>query len=73
VSCPIWEWQEHLPQTDDRRSADVVDAVVPLADGLLMPREAPGLGIALDDEGLAKHPPRQPPVAPSESGRVWSR
>jgi galactonate dehydratase len=73
LSCPIWEWQEHLPQTDDPRSADVVDAVVPLVDGLLLPADAPGLGIALDDRGLAKHPPRRPPVARSESGRVWSR
>jgi galactonate dehydratase len=73
LSSPIWEWQEHLPQGDDPRCADVVDAVVPLVDGLLVPADAPGLGIALDDEGLSRHPARQPTIARNENGRVWFR
>ena len=62
-----WDWQEHVPQFDDPRCADVVDAVVQLVDGLLVPPDRPGLGIELDDVGLLKHPPR-PPVMGSALG-----
>jgi len=55
-----WDWQEHVPQDDDPRCADVVDAIVPVVDGLLIPPARPGLGIELDDVGLAAHPPRTP-------------
>jgi galactonate dehydratase len=56
MCSPAWEWQEHVPQDSDPRCAEVVDAVVPLVDGWLVPPDAPGLGIALDDAGLARHP-----------------
>lgn len=55
-----WDWQEHVPQYDDPRCADVVDAIVPVVDGLLVPPDRPGLGIELDDAGLVAHPPRTP-------------
>ncbi len=55
-----WAWQEHVPQFDDPRCVDVVDAVVPVVDGLLIPPDRPGLGIELDDVGITAHPPRTP-------------
>jgi galactonate dehydratase len=73
LSCPVWEWQEHLPQADDPRCADVVDAVVPLVDGLLRPADAPGLGIALNDAGIARHPPRPPALERDPDNRVYFR
>jgi galactonate dehydratase len=56
VASPGWEWQEYVPQADDPRCRDVVDAVVSLRDGWLLPADRPGLGIELDDAGLAAHP-----------------
>jgi galactonate dehydratase len=56
MSVPNWELQEHVPQ-DEPRWTDVVDRVIEVRDGYLIAPERPGLGIALDDEGLAKHPP----------------
>lgn len=75
LASPGWEWQEHVPQDTDPRCAEVVDAVVPVVDGWLMPPDAPGLGICLDDEGLARHPARPPgiAVATRESGAVAFR
>jgi len=56
VASPGWEWQEYVPQADDPRCRDVVDAVVPLRDGWLVPPDRPGIGIDLVDAGLAAHP-----------------
>ena len=43
-----------------RRSqwTDLVDHVIEVRDGYLLAPERPGLGIELDDAGLARHPPR---------------
>lgn len=75
VSSPGWEWQEHLPQDDDPRCSDVVDAVIPLVDGWLLAPDAPGLGIELDDAGLASHPAEPPgfEVPLRDSGAVAFR
>ena len=56
MSAPNWELQEHVPQ-DDARWTDLVDSVIEVRDGYLIAPDRPGLGIDLDDAGLAKHPP----------------
>jgi galactonate dehydratase len=56
MCVPNWELQEHVPQ-DEPRWTDLVDHVIEVRDGYLHAPERPGLGIELDDAGLAKHPP----------------
>lgn len=56
MCTPNWELQEHRPQSESW--TDLVDEIVPVRDGYLIPADRPGLGISLDDAGLAKHPPR---------------
>ena len=56
MCTPSWEAQEHRPQ-DDPAWTDLVDSVIELRDGYLMPPDRPGLGIHLNEEGLAKYPP----------------
>jgi galactonate dehydratase len=56
MCVPNWEVQEHVPQ-NEARWTDIVDQVIEVRDGYLIAPERPGLGIALDDAGLAKHPP----------------
>jgi len=56
ICVPNWELQEHVPQ-DQPRWTDVVDRVVEVRDGYLLAPDRPGLGIDLDDAGLARHPP----------------
>jgi galactonate dehydratase len=56
MCVPNWELQEHVPQ-DQPRFTDLVDHVIDVRDGYLLPPERPGLGIELDDAGLARHPP----------------
>jgi galactonate dehydratase len=56
MAVPNWELQEHVPQNDPRWS-DLVDQVIEVRDGYLIAPERPGLGISLDDAGLARHPP----------------
>jgi galactonate dehydratase len=56
MCVPNWELQEHVPQ-DEPRWTDLVDHVIEVRDGYLQSPERPGLGIELDDAGLAKHPP----------------
>jgi galactonate dehydratase len=56
MCAPTWELQEHRPQ-DAPAWTDLVDAVIEVRDGYLVPPDRPGIGIALDDAGLAKHPP----------------
>lgn len=69
VSSPIWEWQEHLPGADTPGCADVVDNVVELVDGWLLAPDAPGLGLALNEAGVAKHPPTVPTAQIAEPRR----
>ena len=57
VAVPNWEVQEHVPQ-DEPRWTDLVDQVIEVRDGYLIPPDRPGLGIDLVDAGLAAHPPR---------------
>jgi galactonate dehydratase len=57
VAVPNWELQEHVPQ-DEPRWTDLVDQVIDVRDGYLIPPDRPGLGIELVDAGLAAHPPR---------------
>ena len=64
MCAPTWEAQEHQPQ-DSPEYTDVVDSVIEVRDGYLLPPDRPGLGIALNDAGLAKYPPRS--VDPSHS------
>jgi galactonate dehydratase len=57
VTVPNWEVQEHVPQ-DEARWTDLVDQVIEVRDGYLIPPDRAGLGIELVDAGLAAHPPR---------------
>jgi len=52
---PNWEVQEHREQ-DRAPWSSVVDAVVPVRDGFFPISEAPGLGIALNEAGIAPTP-----------------
>jgi galactonate dehydratase len=56
MCVPNWILQEHVPQ-DQPRWTDLVDRVIEVRDGYLVAPERPGLGIELDDAGLAAHPP----------------
>jgi galactonate dehydratase len=56
MCVPNWEVQEHVPQ-DAPQWTDVVDRVIEVKDGYLLAPDRPGLGINLDDAGLALHPP----------------
>jgi len=75
LCSPGWEWQEHVPQDTDPRCADVVDSVTPLVDGWLLPADRPGLGLSLDDAGVARHPVVPPTItaAVRDSGAVAFR
>jgi galactonate dehydratase len=57
MCVPNWELQEHLPQNGPQWS-DVVDHVIEVRDGYLLAPDRPGIGIELNDAGLARHPPR---------------
>jgi galactonate dehydratase len=57
ITVPNWEAQEHIEQEGTAASA-VVKNVVPLVDGWLYPPDAPGLGMELDEAGLASTPVR---------------
>lgn len=61
IATPGWEAQEHVEQ-DGPPHTDVVRQVVELRDGWLLPPDAPGLGVELDDEGLARTPVSVPRV-----------
>ena len=56
MCVPNWEVQEHVPQ-DEPKWTDLVDQVIEVRDGYLIAPDRPGIGIDLDDAGLAKHPP----------------
>jgi galactonate dehydratase len=56
MCVPNWELQEHVPQTHSRWT-DLVDSVIEVRDGYLLAPDRPGLGIDLDLDGLARHPP----------------
>jgi galactonate dehydratase len=56
MCVPNWEVQEHVPQ-DEPRWTDLVDHVIEVRDGYLIAPDRPGIGIDLDDGGLARHPP----------------
>jgi galactonate dehydratase len=56
MCVPNWELQEHVPQSHPRWT-DLVDCVIKVHDGYLLAPDRPGLGIDLDLEGLARHPP----------------
>jgi galactonate dehydratase len=56
MCVPNWEVQEHVPQNEPRWT-DIVDHVIEVRDGYLIAPDRPGLGIELDDAGIAKHPP----------------
>jgi galactonate dehydratase len=62
MCVPNWELQEHRPQ-DDPRFTDLVDHVIEVRDGYLLAPDRPGLGIELDDDGLARHPPVPPDLS----------
>jgi galactonate dehydratase len=55
IATPNWEVQEHVPQ-DAPQWTDIVDEIIELRDGYLWAPDRPGLGIALDEAGLAAHP-----------------
>ena len=55
MCVPNWELQEHLPQNGPQWS-DVVDHVIEVRDGYLLAPDRPGIGIELNDAGLARAP-----------------
>jgi galactonate dehydratase len=67
LCTPGWEAQEHMPP-DGTQWTDVVDRVIELRDGYLLAPERPGLGIELNDAGLAKYLLR-PAGAPAAAHR----
>jgi len=56
MNAPTWEAQEYQEQNKPSFT-DLVDSVIEVRDGYLLAPQRPGLGIELDDAGLAKHPP----------------
>jgi galactonate dehydratase len=56
MCTPTWEAQEHREQ-DHPDFTDLVDSIIEVRDGYLLAPERPGIGIELDDLGLADHPP----------------
>lgn len=56
IAVPNWEVQEHRPQ-DRPPFNKVVKAIIPVVNGFFPAPEAPGLGIELDEAGLASVPP----------------
>jgi len=69
---PNFGIQEYMRHTEE------TDAVFPhayrFADGLMLPGEAPGHGVEIDEALAAKYPydPRQLPVARLEDGTMWN-
>ena len=55
VAVPNWELLEHRPQ-DREPFTKAVKAIVPVTNGFFDPPEAPGIGVELDEEGLATIP-----------------
>lgn len=75
ISVPNWEVQEHVQQ-EQSPAADMVVRVTPLVDGYLLPfDDAPGLGMELDDTGIAQIQTTVLPIAPAlrEDGSVGLR
>jgi galactonate dehydratase len=71
ICVPNWELQEHVPQ-DAAKWTDIVDHVIEVRDGYLIAPDRPGIGIELDDAGIAKHPPiaidiSEPPLREDDS------
>lgn len=59
---PNWEVQEHVYEEAPPYS-DVVKRTIELRDGWLQIPEIPGIGVELDEQGIAKHPHSYGPVA----------
>jgi galactonate dehydratase len=74
LAVPNWEVQEHRPQ-DRTPWVTAVDEIVPVVDGFFLPTDRPGLGIALDDEGVASlgSRPAVPATPTREDGAVAFR
>ncbi len=49
---------EYIPD-DTAERTDVIDAPLPFEDGYVLIPDGPGLGIELDRDGIAKHPPQE--------------
>jgi galactonate dehydratase len=74
ITTPNWEVQEHVEQ-DTAPQVTMVDRITPLVDGYLLPFEAPGLGMSLNDAVLTAAPVSVFPVSPDlrEDGSVAIR
>ena len=74
ITTPNWEVQEHVDQSA-APNVTMVDRITPVVDGYLLPFDAPGLGMALNDEALVGAPVSVFPVAPDlrEDGSVAIR
>lgn len=74
ISVPNWEVQEHVEQ-DVEPIRSMVDRITPLVDGYLLPFDAPGLGMELNDSALVGAPVAVFPVSPDlrEDGSVALR
>jgi galactonate dehydratase len=71
---PNWEVQEHREQ-DRPPWSDVVDAIIPVQRGFFAIPEAPGLGISLNEAGIARTPvlQRASPTSRREDGSIAFR
>jgi galactonate dehydratase len=74
VAVPNWEVQEHREQ-DKAPWSRAVKAIIPVRDGFFDPPEAPGLGVELDEAGLATIPvvERDRETARREDGSIAFR
>ncbi|MCU1420855.1 MAG: hypothetical protein JWN36_506 [Microbacteriaceae bacterium] len=74
ITTPNWEVQEHVDQSAAPQ-VTMVDRITPVVDGYLLPFDAPGLGMALNDEALVGAPVSVFPVSPDlrEDGSVALR
>ena len=74
ITTPNWEVQEHVEQ-DTAPQVTMVDRITPLVDGYLLPFDAPGLGMSLNDAVLTAAPVSVFPVSPDlrEDGSVAIR
>jgi galactonate dehydratase len=71
---PNWDLQEYVRENEPPRS-DIVKQVTPLKDGYLQIPETPGIGMELDDAGVARTPFKQsaPNLLIREDGSVALR
>ena len=74
TSCPSWDVQESVGETESPRR-DMVDEVIKLENGWYTPSERPGLGVEFNEAAVGMHPFDPARVSPPirEDGSVALR